>query len=618
MVRSPGGWRWSAVVATGVALWVAALGAPGLAIGAPGPADQPPFGGEPLPQRIAVPSRDQPPPGFRLSAREALDLANATGEVRSELAKRDLDAAVAARADGRWEITYRDDEGTPRALVVLEGDDGEVVEAWTGHQVETKLARGYEDAVAGDVSEAWIWLPLCALFVLPFFDPRRPFRLLHLDLLALLAFGVSQFFFNKGEIEASVTLVYPVLGYVFVRMLVAGFRPRRRQEPLVPFARPGLLAAGIALLVVFRVGLAVEEVKVIDVGLAGVVGADRLVEGEEVYGEGSSDGLPIRGDVYGPANYLAYVPFEQLFPWSGEWDDVPAARAAALGFDLLTALVLFALGLRLRGGAGGRMLGLALAFAWLAYPYAAYTLGSSFNDSLVALTVTGSLLVLTLPPVRGAVIAFSGLTKFGSLALGPLFAAGRGDRRPRTVLAFLVGFTAIAALVTAPLLPEGGLREAYDRSLGYQASRGSPFSVWGLDPSLEPLQTVAKVLAVGFAVALFFYPRHRSTTQVAALAAATLIAVQVAATHWFYPYTVWFAPLVLVAVFAAHWGPGGGEARPQPPTARRPQPEERSDRPPGRRPSDAPDTPHRAGDRPWPASPRPGGRSSWRPPPPAP
>ena len=100
---------------------------------------------------------------------------------------------------------------------MIDDPSGEVVEAWTGDQVETKLARGYEGAVSGDVSEWWIWLPLCLLFLAPFVDPRRPLRLLHLDLLALLGFSASLFFFNKGEIEVSVPLVYPVLAYVFVR-----------------------------------------------------------------------------------------------------------------------------------------------------------------------------------------------------------------------------------------------------------------------------------------------------------------------------------------------------------------------------------------------------------------
>ena len=49
------------------------------------------------------------------------------------------------------------------------------------------------------------------------------------------------------------------------------------------------------------------------------------------------------------------------------------------------------------------------------------------------------------------------------------------------------------------------------------------------------LQTLSKLFAVGLAVAVFFVPRTRTPVQVAALAAAVLIAVQVTANHWFYP-----------------------------------------------------------------------------------
>jgi hypothetical protein len=41
---------------------------------------------------------------------------------------------------------------------------------------------------------------MCALFLLPFFDFRRPFSLLHLDLLVLLSFSVSLAFFNHAHI----------------------------------------------------------------------------------------------------------------------------------------------------------------------------------------------------------------------------------------------------------------------------------------------------------------------------------------------------------------------------------------------------------------------------------
>jgi Glycosyltransferase family 87 len=532
------------------------------------PADQPPFGGGEAFRLEKPPSETEPPPGFSLGAgRVAAIAAEAVeGDLEDEGPIGEVRVRTRTGTDGepQWQVDFFDAGGTDVAQVVVDDASGEVVEKWTGSAVETKLARGYEDAVSGDLNEWWFWLPLCLAFILPFVDPRRPLRLIHLDLVALLGFSVSLFFFNKGDIDLSVPLVYPVLAYVFIRMLVAGFRPSESRDRLLPLLPRQWLVAGIAALVALHAGWLIADGKVIDVGLAGVVGAERITDGEELYSEDFSEGLPssgdVRGDTYGPVNYLAHVPFEQAFPWSGRWDDVPAARAAALGFDLLTALALFALGTRLRRREGspseeGRTLGLALAFAWLAYPFTLYTLGSSFNDSLVALLVVCCLLVVSSPPARGALAALGGLTKFGPLALAPLFAAGTGDRRPRPLLIFGIAFAAVAALVTVPLLPDGGFRELYDRSLGYQASRGSPFSVWGQAPSLDFLQTVTKVLAAGLAVALFFVPRNRSPVQLAALAAATLIAIQVASSHWFYPYAVWFAPLVLIAVFAAERGP---------------------------------------------------------------
>jgi glycosyl transferase family 87 len=522
--------------------------------GSSNPADQPPFGGQtttlsgPLPPGARVPN-------FRLTPGQATATATAALTPEGSVRRFETRTRTGAGLPRQWQVDYFDATGRDVGQVVIDDAGGCVVEQWTGAQVETKLARGYRGAVAGKVNRWWIWLPLCLLFLAPFVDPRRPLRLIHLDLLALLGFSASLFFFNKAEIGLSVGLVYPVLAYVFLRMLVAGFRPVETRDRLLPIAPRGLLVAGIVALIAFHTAYVATEGKVIDVGLAGVIGADRLADGDEVYGPGASSGMPIRGDVYGPVNYLAYVPFEQAFPWSGEWDEVSAARAGALGFELLTALALFGLGRRVRAGPEGTTLGIALAYAWLAYPFTMYTLGSSFNDSLVALLVVCCLLVLSSPPARGALSALAGLTKFGPLILAPLFAAGHGERRPRTLILFALAFLATAALVTVPLLPHGGFRELYDRTLGYQASRGSPFSVWGQAPSLHFLQTASKVFALGLAALFFFVPRRRSTLQVAALAAALLIAVQVTANHWFYPYVIWFAPLVLVALFAQRRGP---------------------------------------------------------------
>ena len=515
------------------------------------PAGQPPFGAEPVPELVEIADLDRSPAGFELTAAQSIALADRAAEVRAEREEDSPEAEPVAftRGEGRWQVSYFDAGGTEVALAIVDDSEAEVVEAWRDQQVEVKLARGYEDAVAGDVSEAWIWIPLCLLFVLPFVDPRRPFRLLHLDLLVLVSFSVSSFFFNRGEIALSVPFVYPVLGYLFARMLYAGFRPRRRAGPLVPLVPLSwLIWAGVAL-ALFRVGLNLADSQVIDIGFAGVVGADRIAAGEGIY-DGQFSPLIDRGDSYGPLNYLIYVPFEAVFPYGGGLEPLPAAHAVAIFFDLLVVGLLVATGRRLRGGADGRALGIALAYAWLAFPYTLYALNANGNDAIVAAALLGALLAVGSAPARGAVPALGAAVKFGPLGLAPLFAAGRGGDRLRSAIPFAVAFVAVWAAVLLPLLPDGGFREFYDRTFGYQASRGSPFSVWGLEPSLEWLQTLARVVPVALGLALFFVPVRRTAVQIAALGAALLIATQVGSEHWFYFFIVWWLPYVLLSAFS--------------------------------------------------------------------
>ena len=82
----------------------------------------------------------------------------------------------------------------------------------------------------------------------------------------------------------------------------------------------------------FRVGLNLADSGAIDVGYASVVGADRITHGEPIYDNFPAD--VSQGDTYGPVNYYAYVPSELIWPWSGSWDDLPAAHGAAVTFDL--------------------------------------------------------------------------------------------------------------------------------------------------------------------------------------------------------------------------------------------------------------------------------------------
>jgi Glycosyltransferase family 87 len=495
-------------------------------------------------------SQTEPPALFDLSAATAIRIAGRTPEVRQQKQRHpSLEPVAYYRPAGRWQVGWYAD-GRERAQVHIHDASGAVTEAWTGHQVAWRMARGYEGAFGRKVNAPWIWLPLCALFLAPFVSVRRPFRLLHLDLAVLLAFGISHIWFNRGEIGVSVPLAYPVLGYLLVRMLVAGFRrTRERDEPLVPHIPLAWLAIALLFLVGFRIGLNITESNVIDVGYAGVIGADRIVDGDPLYEGGFADSNA-HGDTYGPFNYLAYVPFEQALSWTGLWDDLWAAHAAAIAFDLLTLLGLWVLGRKLRGDA----LGIALAYAWAAFPYTLFSLNTNANDTLVAMLVVWALVALRSPPLRGALVGLAAAAKFAPLALAPLL-AGAGPRRWRGAAVFTLALLAALALTFAPFLPDGGPREVYDRTIGYQAGRDSPFSVWGLEPSLGWLHTPVKVAAVALALLVAFVPRHKDTRQVAALGAAVLIGLQLAVEHWFYLYVVWFAPLVLAALFTPYRGP---------------------------------------------------------------
>jgi hypothetical protein len=518
-------------------------------------ADEPPFGGQLPPPLVTPPSESHPPSGFRLSPREAIRIADRAPAVRDEREQSPGMRPVAFERGSDWQVNYFTGSGAGRtevAQAIIDDATGEVLGAWHDHQLFTPLARGYSGAIAQKVNAPYVWLPLCLLFLVPFVDPRRPFRLLHLDLLVLLGLGVSLWFFNRAEITTSVPLTYPVLVYVFVRMLWLGFRPRDGEGPLVPLVRIRWLAVAALGLAIARVVLNIVDSHVIDIGVAGVIGADHITHGQALYNGGFAHGLGgIQGDVYGPFNYLAYVPFEAVFPWHGHWGSVPAAHAAAIAFDLLTVVGLLLLGRRLRAGSGGRELGIALAFAWLAYPFTLYTMNANANDSLIAALGVWTIVALSSPAARGVLVALGAAAKFGSAALAPLFATATGERRWRSALVFSVVFVAVCAVLVLPFLPDGGLREFYDRTLGYQASRSSPFSVWGLAPSLDFLRPVERALAAALALAVAWWPRRKSAIQVAALAAAVLIAIQLGATHWFYFYVVWFLPFVLAALFAS-------------------------------------------------------------------
>jgi hypothetical protein len=538
---------------------------------------------------IPVPPSNTPPAGRSRSANEVLKIAGALPKMRAVRRKYPGSYGGAyLKVPFHWQVSYFSRNGKKEiGQVIIDDLSGRVLEQWTGFQVAWTMARGYRGAFGRHVNALYIWLPLCVLFFLPFFDFRRPFSLLHLDLLVLLSFSVSLAFFNHGRIYQSVPLVYPPLLYLLARMLALSLRRRSPadQRPLRLLVPAPWLALAVVFLIGFRVALNVTDSNVIDVGYASVIGAQRIAHEEPLYGHYPADNE--HGDTYGPVNYEAYLPLEQIFGWSGKWDDLPAAHAASIVFDLLAVALLFLIGRRVRGPT----LGIALAYAWVSFPFTLFALESNSNDTLVAVLVLAALLAATYrstlgSAARGTFTALAGLSKFAPLALFPLMAThgmwekpvvgpegedeaylARRSRAARARVAafaaFIAAFFVTVAVVSIPALSHDSLHTIYERTFAYQSDRGSPFSVWGLYGGLGGLQRAVEIAAVVLALALAVVPRRADLAGLGAACAAVIIATQLGIEHWFYLYMPWFFPLVMIALlgrFSAHGSPPAAAA----------------------------------------------------------
>jgi hypothetical protein len=483
-----------------------------------------------------------------------------------------------------WTVHVWSGEAGEIARGVVTDPGGAVVEAWTGPQVAWKMARGRPGAFGGTTLTSWpVWVGLSALFLLGLVDARRPLSLRSLDLLALVSFGVSLAFFNRGEVLRSVALAVPPLVYLLLRMGWVGFRrgPPAQSGLRLPRWPVWALVVATLFLLGFRIGLNVqEERKVIDVGYAGVIGADRILDGRAPYGampvedglracgpadadgeireriqsNGRCEAANPRGDTYGPATYVAYVPAVLAFGWSGRWDALPAAHAAAIAFDLLALAGLVLVGRRFGGGP----LAAALAFGWVAYPFTSYVLLANSNDALMPVLLVWGFWLASSPAARGAAVALASWTKFAALVVAPLWLT-YPRLEPRRLVRFGLGFAAATLLAFSILLLEPSLGEAlrtfWERTFGFQLDRESPFSIWGWGqynatgiPDLASLQTVVQVGVVALAAVAALLPREKGPLELAALTAALLLAFELSLTHWFYLYLPWVLPFVLLAL----------------------------------------------------------------------
>jgi len=489
---------------------------------------------------------------------------------------------------GLWSVKVWSDLPDAGQIVdaKVEDETGAVTEAWTGPQVAWKMARGYKGAFGRGINDPWIWVTLCVVFLVGLADFRRIVSVRNLDLVVLLSFSFSLYFFNIGHVFTAMPLVYPPLLYLLGRMLWMGWRGRG--SPSRPLWPAWVLLAGTVFLLGFRVGLNVQDSNVIDVGLAGIDGGQRIVQGEMPYGHmptddgkacgaadsegyvrehiqtnGRCESSNERGDTYGPVSYLAYVPAYAAVGFDGKWNGgsstwsgLPAAHLTSLLWDLLALVGMGVLGLRF----GGRELGATLAFAWAAYPFTQYVSSSNSNDAIMPAFLAWGLVFVTSPPARGLFVGLAAWTKFAALLLLPLWASYPDWRRGgRSKLLYAGGFLLATALGFWILFlepnPLHAARVFWDRTFGWQLARSSPFSIWDWDeypgfPDLHHVQTALKVLLLLGALVLYFVPKVKNELQLAALSAALLIGFELVLTHWFYLYIPWFFPFAAFALLA--------------------------------------------------------------------
>jgi len=531
------------------ALGVSAAGALALAVGLASPAtalaatSPPPASrlllvqaGSPLAQ---VESLDSVPLHFSASARQAIRIAEQSPILR----------ALHRRMHPLQVVPYVWRGPHPYWYVVFEyrgrlvGDaavsaDGRLQGAWTGLQALAPFAHGGWPSI---LTSPWILVPASLLFLLPFLDPRRLRRLAHLDAVAILAFLASYVVLSQGHMAAAIWLAYPPLVYLLIRLLWVGLRPAHSRQRLAPLLSTRTLMVGLPLLLGARIAISLLAREQIDIGYESVIGASRLLHHLPIY---FND--PNHGDTYGPLTYLAYVPFDLLFPWKNSLGHLEAADVAAIVFDLGTVAGLLLLGRRLRGGSEGTRVGLLLAWAWAACPWTVIAVIVHTNDALVAMLSVFALVALSSPAASGALLGLATAAKFSPAGLLPLLAAPR-RRGLRGAVVCAGAFAVVVLTAIYSWLPPQGFGFFWQRTVGFQMSRPDPFSAWGLHPFLHPVQIALEALAVALAVAVAFLPRERSLPRVCALAGAVTVAIQLPATHWYYYYILWFLPFAAVA-----------------------------------------------------------------------
>ena len=288
--------------------------------------------------------------------------------------------------------------------MIIDDATGRVLEQWTGFQVAWTMARGYPGAFGRHVNALYIWLPLCA--AVPAAVHRLPPAASRCCTSTCSCCCRSRSRWRSSTTRTSTrrcrspirrccTCSCACSGCCAARGPHAGATPR----PLRLLVPAPWLAFGVVFLLGFRIA---PERHRRERDRRRLRGRDRRAARSSTTSRCTGTGRQTTNTATptGRSTTRPTCRSSRSSAGAARWDDLPAAHAAAIVFDLLALALLFLLGRRMRGPT----LGVALAYAWVAYPFTLFALESNSNDTLVAVLVLAALLVATLalaPRARG-------------------------------------------------------------------------------------------------------------------------------------------------------------------------------------------------------------------------
>jgi hypothetical protein len=506
-------------------------------------------------------------PHYRLNATAAVAAALSNTSDREFLARHPAhDARVIPLDVTTQRVTFFD--GPRVVLDVAVGEHGEVV-------ASEEHVPGVPASGATLANSPWVLALLSALFLLAtLVVPLRRWR--NLDALALASLTLTIPLINARLLAASVICAEPALCYLMVRCLTVGLRPPRARAappdtPLLdrlwagwePRRRTRMLCLLVLATILAFLAITLTSSGYTDVAVASLQGATEVLHGVLPYGHIT---LAFHGDTYPLLNYLLYAPAALWWPVSEAFSDLAGSLVTAAVASLLVGWALYRIaGSRELGGTGEPRTDrrLRAVLAWFAFPPVLLAASGGANDLVLAACLAWMLALRSRAAASLLALAMGVWVKLVPLILLAIWIPYRRRGLVRSCAPALALSVALTGLLL--LLGGAGGFSAMANAISFQFQRGSFFAPWytfGVQ-WLQPL-VQAGVLAILVASVLCLRADpsiRRDPVRLGALAAALLLAVQLAANYWTWSYLPWVFPFLAIALFMAQHGAAAAEGQ---------------------------------------------------------